>query len=101
MQLNAVGEWEPGGVKARYERLWQDAVLCEQSVMEGVDAGDLNEIAVRALQANYRVSAVELDVLGVFDESFRNAVVGALIDLATWLDWLKKKAAAANDGDSC
>ena len=93
------GEWVQGDVKPRYQRLWKDAIRCEAAVLDREDVTDLDDIAVRALQTNYRVSAVELDILGVYDESFRMAIIHSLIDMATWMEWLKKKA-LATDGES-
>lgn len=92
LSLDESGQWIPGDVKPRYKRLWEDALLCERVMIDQEEIEvDIDDMAVRALQINYRVSAIELDMLGIYDETFRGAVVGALIDLQTLLGWLKKK----------
>ena len=99
LTLDESGAWVPGDVKPRYQRLWQDALRCEASVIDGSDVVDLDELAIRALQINYRISAVELDLLGIYDENARTAIVSALIDLKTWTEWLKKTALRADVGE--
>jgi hypothetical protein len=58
---------------------------------------------VAALQVNYRVAAIELDMLGVFDIEARDQIIDALLDNATWRAWAKKKYSgpAASGGNSC
>ena len=100
LTLDEGGEWVPGEVKPRYQRLWADAERTEQAVIDGAEVDDLDAIAIRALQINYRVSAIELDLLGIYDESLRVRLVHTLIDLDTWLAWVKKKTKIAHDGVS-
>jgi hypothetical protein len=94
----------PGDVKPRFKRLWEDALLCERSVINEEDIEfNIDSVAVRALQTNYRVSEAELDMLGIYDEALRSAIVAALIDLSAILDWVQKKTAGAviDGGSSC
>lgn len=114
LALDVDGQWRVGAVKSRYEQLWRWACAYEQAFAEAVQRqpeggvvrfqfDQINELAVAALQANYRVAAIELDMLGVYDLQARERIIDALLDNATWRDWLKKKLAAADHsgGSSC
>lgn len=104
LTLNEHGDWQPGGVLPQYQRLWEMCVQCEDALFGQSDQDiNTNDVAVSALQTNYRVSAVELDLIGVFTEAFRDHIVKALTDLPTWLDWAKKNAMVnqvESDGDN-
>lgn len=103
LTLGDEGEWQPGDVMPQYQELWQLCVKCEEALLgESEETVDTNHVAVTALQANYRIAAIELDLLGVFTETFRDRVVETLMDLRTWLDWAKKNATvnqSESDGD--
>ena len=105
LSLAADGQWQLGAVKSRYEQLWRWVCAYEQAFAEAVQShhdGDvvrftfdaINDMAIAALQANYRVSASELDLLGIYDLQIRERIVDALLDVATWRAWVKKKCAA-------
>lgn len=105
LSLTAEGQWQLGAVKSRYEQLWRWVCAYEQAFAEAVQAhhdGDvvrftfdaINDMAIAALQANYRVAAIELDLLGIYDLQARERIVDALLDVATWRAWVKKKCAA-------
>ena len=108
MTLTDDGLWEPGAVKPKYERLWNLATSYESAASEAIAnaaEGDgsvrfafenLDELAIGALQVNYRVGAVELDLLGVYDDSLRQRLIDVLLDNATWQVWAKKKLAAVD-----
>jgi hypothetical protein len=113
MTLNDDGLWVPGGVKPRYERLWQLANDYEASYSAAMaEAGEddsvvrfvfeeIDTLAIGALQINYRVGPVELDMLGVYDQAVRQRIIDVLLDNATWVSWIKKKLhAAARNGES-
>lgn len=99
------GLWTLGGVKRRYERLWQLACeygeawarsLSQAEADEGcvkfeLDDQQLLETAVAALQTNYRLGAVELDLLGIFDQQACMRILSVLIDEGTYAAWIKKK----------
>lgn len=105
MELAEDGRWVPGGVTARYERLWTMAMAYEEAakaaLSEVPDQDDcvrflfdeIDTLAVGALQINYRIGPVELDSLGVYDVAFRQKIIDVLLDTATFSDWLKKKLA--------
>ena len=113
MSLTDDGQWTPGDVKPQYERLWTMAQAYEQAVQDAFAAAsddtaevrfvfqEINELAVGALQVNYRVSAVELDLLGIYDNEVRDAIIRVLLDTDTRDAWIKKKLAAmAPSGES-
>lgn len=102
------GHWIRGGVKARYRPLWQlveayFAALTEAAARVEDDRrtsitfqfDQLDDLAVGALQLNYRVGPVELDVLGCYDEEGRQRIVEAVMDERTAENLIKKKLAAA------
>jgi hypothetical protein len=113
MELTDEGLWVPGAVTARYGRLWTLAMAYEdaaQAALENAPDSDdsirfafeqIDELAVGALQVNYRVGPIELDCLQVYDMGFRQQVIDVLLDAKTWQTWVKKKLAeAAADGGS-
>lgn len=104
------GRWAPGEVKPRYARLWELAVAYETAAQAALDEApeeasgvsfrfdEIDELAIGALQINYRVGPHELDVLGIYDVAARQQIIRALLDTPTWEQWLKKKLAAAARG---
>ncbi|QDT07992.1 hypothetical protein K227x_64220 [Rubripirellula lacrimiformis] len=117
---NESGEWVPKDVIVRYRRLWN--LLCgyidasETAVRTAdVEPGapvyfnypEINELAIAAITANYRVSADEVEICGVYDQTVRSAIIATLKDDATKEAWIKKKAATlaagliADGGTSC
>lgn len=106
MTLNDDGAWVAGGLKPKYERLWTLATAYEQAAAEALSNAaeedqsvrfvfpEIDTLAVSTLQVNYRVGAVELDLLGVYDEGSRQRIIDVLLDNATWQNWLKKKLVA-------
>jgi len=115
------GAWQFGGVLPRYARLWEiaerwedrwaaayaAAVASEASNQaeqaEANDAflavelslHDAADLAAEILGANYRVTAAEISLLGLFADTTPAAVLDALIDRPTRLEWCKKKREAA------
>lgn len=115
LTLSAEGIWQPGEIKPRYERLWQLATQYETAFSDAManqepdDKGmvtvkfeEPDELAVLTMQTNYRVSAVELDLLGIYDYLARRRIIDVLLDRATWDKWVKKKTAEQDQsgGDS-
>jgi hypothetical protein len=106
LTLNEQGDWVLGGIKARYERLWKLActygdawstALSEAQEDSGtcvirLDDKVLLDTAVEAVKTNYRAGAIELDMLGVFDQEVMWKVLAILIDQGTFESWAKKKA---------
>jgi len=88
-------EWEHGPVVPRYARLWQLAGQYWQaragSASPDAIAGDdvtfdfqnAAAAAVECLAANYRVSAVEVSLLGLLDTEAPRKVLDSLIDWPT------------------
>lgn len=105
---NAEGEWNPGEVKPRYQRLWQlaEAFMEAQLNAEIDDQGNwrfrfeqINALAIECLTCNYRVSETEVDLLGIYDVEFRRALLDVLLDNDGFESLLKKKL-AHDGGDS-
>jgi len=102
LTLNDDGLWVPGEVKPRYERIWQLAMDYEATATEALAKADsasvvrfryddMDLLAISALQVNYRIGPIELDMLGVYDDQLRQRIVDVLLDNDTWQDWIKKK----------
>jgi hypothetical protein len=105
------GLWQPGAVLPAFAGLWElaerwwDAVIgaqLEPEEGEGTETRravlqfeELHDGAVRALAANYRLGRDEVALLGLLDARTAAAVLNALVDLPTLLEWFKKKRAPA------
>jgi hypothetical protein len=125
LTLTATG-WESGDVKPRYQRLWQLACAYLDAVQSAMDAEpaepienqpagsprivrfefqEADNLAVLALCTNYHVAHAELELLQVFDDELRRAVIDVLLDNRTFDKLLKKKQAsgstAAGSSSSC
>lgn len=97
------GRWTQRRLLPAYEDLWQAAtrfwdcfVGAAQSTADTAVAPTLEDEllyawATRALATNYRVSAVELAMLGVLDDRNVIEVLKALIDWPTVAAWTEKK----------
>ena len=98
----ATGEWRSGDVKIRYRELWRLATELMAAIAEGT-VGQFTEydnLVIECFQCNYRVSAIELDLLGVYDDHVRQRVPGILLDLENFNLLLKKKLATLDTGIS-
>jgi hypothetical protein len=107
-------QWEQGPVVPRYQRLWQLAAAYWQAVVavadEQVAPHDRIEFdfqgaaaaAVDCLAANYRVTAVEVSLLGLLDTAAPRRVLDALIDWPTLVrlsaEMQKKTTSTASAG---
>lgn len=106
LELDDEGRVVQGDVRPRYRRLWELAMRYEEAYLTAAadapsrsgmvkfDFAEADELVPLALQVNYRVSLVELVMLGVYDTQMRTAVLDVLIDQATQLEFFKKKLAA-------
>jgi hypothetical protein len=106
---DADGRWYPGEIKPRYRRLWElvEGYLEAVTNSEEDDGGmvhvrfeDLDNLVIEAFQANYKVAATEIDLLGVYDVNLRNRVVRILTDMDSWAVLFKKKLQALATGNS-
>lgn len=98
------GRWMSSTIVDRYQRLWD--VACsfwnsftgagvtrgEDGVELQMEFGDLVAGAVAALGTNYRVDAIEVALLGLFDEGNCGRVLQALIDWPVIAEFLQKKS---------
>ena len=100
------GQWYPGDIKEKYRNLWTLAenyqTQLDKALSEGKPLPDgrisytrpamFHQVAVSAVQTNYRIGPTELEMLKVYDVEFAERVVDALLDRARLADLLKKKA---------
>ena len=120
LERDESGQWVAGAVIGRYRRLWM--LVCgyidasEHAVRTAdVAPGDpvyfefpkINDLAIAAITANYRVGADEVEICGVYDQTLRGKIIATLKDDETKDAWIKKKAATlaadliAGGGTSC
>jgi len=101
--LNDAGLWLPGGPTPRYTRLWDLATQYEQRIFEVANGQtakfDEDQVAILALQVNYRIGPAELDLLGIYNMEFRRCILQALLDVDTFVSWFKKKQMASTSAD--
>jgi len=96
------GNWIPGEVEERYRELWRLATELMQSVAEGSDVwfSELDNLVVECFRANYRVSAIELDLLGIYNDHVRMRVPRILLDEDNFDVLWKKKQTTPGTGSS-
>lgn len=95
------GEWQQGEVKERYRKLWQYVnAFVEAVVNDEQHFADYDNLVVEAFRANYKVSAIEIDLLGVYDDTVRDRVIRIVTDLDGYADLIKKKLARLASGNS-
>ncbi len=100
--FNGDGEWSRGRVIDRYYPLWEIALEFWGLVEHQFTAGERGTVAIEyareaegcvaALQANYRVSNMECNALELLDDGSMGAILGALADMPTFNNWVKKKS---------
>lgn len=109
LTLDATGNWVRGEVKRRYRKLWQlmsdyftrvaEAVVGEHGEMRITFAYESN-VAIEAFTCNYRVSAIELDLLGIYDTDVHKHVIWIVTDEDGWEVLYKKKLNTQGIGSS-
>lgn len=104
------GEWRRGQVVPEHRDLWGMAQAWWDVLLPAIatsakarETGDpdpkikldfeIPDVALAALATNYRVSAIEVALLGLFDETVEQAIANALVDWPTWLAFWEKKTA--------
>jgi len=87
------GAWSPGEVKERYRELWRLATELTASVVDGTDDwfSEIDNLVIECFKTNYRVNAMELDLLGIHDDQVRRRVPRILLDMDNWETLFKKK----------
>jgi len=118
------GDWTRDQVDAAYALLWNAALeywdVREHNIKEVMDAKEVgadepdedepqkivfnyqnqNDSALIALATNYRVSKMEVVLLGLFTDDTTARILEVLVDADTWRRWLKKKIDAVGDGSN-
>lgn len=94
------GRWRPGEVKARYRELWRMATEFMQAMQDGDSHrySEFDNLVIECFRTNYRVSAIELDLLGVYDDHVRERVPAVLLDLDNFDTLVKKKLTTPDFG---
>lgn len=97
---NEAGLWLPGEPKKRYRELWRLATEYQQARAAADTFSELDNLVVACFQANYRVSAIELDLLGIYDDDVRARVPRILMDDDSLELLFKKKLTTPGTGNS-
>jgi hypothetical protein len=106
---DASGAWYPGEIKERYRELWRLTTAYLEAVIDARDAGDgtsrismseIDNLIIQCFQCNYRVSATEIDLLGIYDDHVRDRVLRILTDMDGWAILFKKKLSTLDTGGS-
>lgn len=85
----------------RYARAWWDQYASpDAQAADAFTFDDANNACVVALAHNYRVSAVEVSVLGLLDAPSRGRVLMAMIDGERLIEYTQKKTAAMTGGET-
>lgn len=101
MTRNEAGEWIPGKIKERYRKLWHLLAGYLEAVVSDADLyEEYNALIVEAFQCNYKVSDIEIDLLGLYDLSVRDTITQILLDHKSYAELIKKKQAPHGTGDS-
>jgi hypothetical protein len=105
MTLDEEGQWVTGGIKAKFKHLWELACAYESADADAdgtysFTVDQLNRLAIAALQVNYRIGDIELDILGIFDQEFRQRLIDVLLDVEAIVAWSKKNRMDHDGGSS-
>lgn len=100
------GRWDQTKVAKQYRRFFDlafeyvavhDAAIA--SDQRTFDFPEIDELAIGALTANYRIGQAELALFDdVYTVSVRDALVAAVLDFPTLLAWTQKKSESALNG---
>tara|TARA_B100000029_G_scaffold513941_1_gene615023 strand:+ start:1546 stop:2250 length:705 start_codon:yes stop_codon:yes gene_type:complete len=102
MDIDEDGNWTVGNIVAKHKKLWDVSCQWFDLVASfGLDEGegaevdmsvaDVADACVVALGTNYRVSIVEVGLLGLLTSETRTAVMNSTIDFQAVEEWSKKK----------
>jgi hypothetical protein len=102
------GQWQAEGIVDRYAPLWEIATAWWEARVgaEETDGGvtfdfaGVNDCALAALAANYRLGKAEVALLGLLDARSVTTILDALIDWPTFEVWFKKKVAQQSAGSN-
>lgn len=110
-RLDESGQWQPGAVIEKYARLWEIASNWDDAlhaaVTEEIDDGKIratfdfagkHEAALTVLGHNYRLGAIEADLLGLLSDAHCQEILFVTIDFAERLAWQQKKTEQAAAG---
>ncbi len=101
--IDAKGEWSRGPVRPEYRRLWEIATNTFDVFYGGgnpadrtIAASDLRAVAAEVLAVNYRLTGIEVALLGLFDDppNIARQILHATIGKPVIDAYLQKKTAA-------
>jgi hypothetical protein len=94
------GEWRAGEVKERYKELWRLASECWQQSTDGsgYEFREIDNLVIECLKTNYRISAIEIDLLGIHEDHLRETAAATLLDLDSFDTLYKKKLSTLATG---
>ena len=98
MELGEDGRWNMGSVVEKHRKLWDAssewfdvvAQLSGEDIEPDMTVADVADACVLALATNYRLSAVEVSILGLLTSASRSEIMNATIDLPAIEEWSKK-----------
>lgn len=111
--MDDAGNWTRGDVLPKYAALpdicsqwWESLIGSVVAAVNRDECGEPREAVgvkfvdwfnsvAKILQANYRISGVEVAMLGILDEQCASEVMNAAVDWPTMLEYLGKKASAS------
>lgn len=103
MDLNDDGDIVVGDVQRQHSALWDLAMEYDDAyftALSKIEDGNetvvfefhrAHQLVADSLAVNYRVSLIELTMLGVLDTDMISRVLDVLMDRTTQYDWIKKK----------
>jgi hypothetical protein len=99
---NAAGYWRSGEVTERYRELWRIATDLMSAYVTNsfVEFTEEDNAVVECFKTNYRVSAMEIDLLGIYEHHLRSTALQVLMDIENFDLLMKKKLTTLDTGDS-
>lgn len=102
--LDDDGNWITSGVATEFQALWSTAEKWWEAIGSAdgkpVTYTDLHDDALAALSTNYRIGKAECALLGLLNTQICRGILDALVDVPTYMAWVKKKAAQGGASSS-
>jgi hypothetical protein len=107
--VDEAGDWSENAILARYAPLWAiakdfwNAIIVAEIADDDSAALELRDVmdpAVFALQANYRISKVEVSMAALLTFEHALSVLRAVVDWPTLSTWMNKKKESTPDSSS-
>lgn len=92
------GDWCAGEPKRRYRELWRLATELMAAIADREPFSQWDNVVIECFKCNYKISAIEIDMLGIHDDHVRNRVPRILLDLDNFDTLVKKKLTSLATG---